>query len=59
MRNYIYIKFNLILKYLSNIGLIKKIERKFIMKDDPFYLSEEASLGVLLVDGNFERILSH
>ena len=23
------------------------------MKDDPVYLSEEASLGVLSVDGNF------
>jgi len=23
-------------------------------KDDPFYLSEEASLGVLSADGNFE-----
>jgi len=27
------------------------------MKNDPFYLSEEASLGVLSVDGNFERII--
>ncbi len=29
------------------------------MKDDPIYLSEEASLGVLSVDGNFcRRILT-
>ncbi len=31
------------------------------MENDPFHLSskkEEASLGVLLVDGNFELILS-
>jgi len=27
------------------------------MKNDPFYLSEEASLGVLSVDGNFGRII--
>jgi len=28
------------------------------MRNDPFYLSEEASLGVLSVDGNFECILA-
>ncbi len=29
------------------------------MKDDPFYLSEEASLGVLSVDGNFNRVITY
>ncbi len=33
-------------------------KRKTIMKNDPFYLSEEASLGVLSVDGNFYASIS-
>ena len=28
------------------------------MRNDPVYLSEEASLGVLSVDGNFESIIT-
>jgi hypothetical protein len=27
------------------------------MRNDPFYLSEEASLGVLSADGNFGKII--
>jgi len=43
----------------GNPSLKLRVISRPVMKFDPIYLSEEASLGVLSVDGNFcTRILS-
>ena len=43
----------------GNPHLKLRVISRPVMKYDPIYLSEEASLGVLSVDGNFDKIIAN